>query len=259
MARRTSKGVNHVPKPLAQSAGALGRRWVSLSDVVSKLLELEPTRIKVEPEFTSDAVWAGLIGRACERVRRERGGTANVAPLLDLPRGLKAWLGFRETWDNGGRRYVFRYTALTVHIGFEGDPVKPQVFRSEWTGIREWPGTGFGFQSPRAGHPHWQFDLNETLRSFQRESPILGLDDNSEEVLEEFGTPEPEQDIWDLLGRTTFERMHFASGAQWWSEDDNYGYRSHMNAPSSEAELTRWLRGCILYLKQELTRCEVVS
>ena len=111
---------------------------------------------------------AGLAGQNCEFVARNRGASSAVAPLVELRKGLWAWLGYREEWDEertnrSVRRFSFRSAGITVHFGFPSDVFKPQVFRAEWAGWTRWNGTDLSFQAGAAGHPHWQFDVLDSL------------------------------------------------------------------------------------------------
>ena len=252
---RKSQISKDLPKPLESSRGALDRRWRALNESISAILGIPDRGVQFEADYQSGGVWAGLVGRACERVDRERGAAAFVAPLLELPKELVAWLGIQEVWDEvGAQRYIFHHLSLTVHFGFVGDPLKPQVFRSEWAGFRDWTGGGAGFQSPGSGHPHWQFDLNSSLRaisSMNREAPFERAGHT-----EEFKVGGDEVDVLALVRCATLERMHFASAAPWWKAGTE-AYGSHMNAPMNEASLTNWLLESIRYLRQELGRCEI--
>jgi hypothetical protein len=96
--------------------------------------------------------------------------------------------------------------------------LKPQIFRSEWPGIRDWSGTGPGFQSPGAGHPHWQFDVQTALRAQQNEAAITSTTNFDEETIEDFELEAArEPDVLELVRAATIERMHFASAAPWWN------------------------------------------
>ena len=223
-------------------------------------LELSRASVQLKVEPAGDHIWAGFVGAACERVSRNRGTPTLVAPLLELRRGLYAWLGFIEVWEKEaeGTHYIFSHLSLTVHFGFVGDLIKPQIFRAEWAGIRNWTGAGHGFQSSGAGHPHWQFDLNESLRS----SVLTSTEEFNPEPdtkVEDFADTAGPPNILELMNYVTVERMHFASAAAWWKARSAEAAPHHMNAPSNEEGLTRWLVGCISYLRQELSRCEIVS
>jgi hypothetical protein len=173
---------------------------------------------------------------------------------------LKAWLGLQERWEideRNRRQFSFRELSLTVHFGLPGDPLKPQIFRSEWPGLRNWSGAGIGFQSPGAGHPHWQFDFQALFRERQpgMPDPVKGFEEERTEDFEAEAAQEP--DILMLVRAITIERMHFASAAPWWIHNAGALRPIHMNAPQDDAGLTRWLLACINYLKQELMRCEI--
>jgi hypothetical protein len=142
---------------------------------------------------------------------------------------------------------------LTVHIGYVGDPVKPQALRLEWPGIRDWAGAGPGFQSPGAGHPHWQVDVLESLAEQNTQTESFELEPSS--VVEEFGAEVIAIPIDKLLLSLTFESMHLASAARWWIAATAGQSKQHINAPSDLASLTRWLTEGVFYIQQELGRC----
>lgn len=144
-----------------------------------------------------------------------------------------------------------------MYFGFENDPVKPQIFRSEWPGIRDWAGAGPTFQSPGAGHPHWQFDLRAAVRGTIGQTRVSEFKEVDAEFVEDFGVETAEPNVLLLLQYATIERMHFASAAPWWLKVTNGQPPLHMNAPEDVESLSRWLFSCISYLKQELARCEI--
>jgi hypothetical protein len=96
----------------------------------------------------------------------------------------------------------------------------------------------------RAGHPHWQLDVLETLRNQHDELTELDPAD----VVEQF-PGEPTLDVRSI----TLESIHFASAAAWWTGQPD----CQMNAPTDDASLTRWARYCVRYMKQELRRCNL--
>src|SRR6266481_1177117 len=99
MARRSSPLSDRGLIPLHVPRTRLDRRWISLSQAICETLGLPDRDVRIEAEYQAEGVWAGLVGRACERVSRERGGFSYVAPLAALSRGLNAWLGLQEVWD----------------------------------------------------------------------------------------------------------------------------------------------------------------
>ena len=255
MARARWPISDSLPAQLLVSKGALDRRWGKLTEVIGRRLNYARQELQVSADYTTERVSAGLIGSACERVMRNRGGASFVAPINVLRDDFCAWLGLQEVWDvgSGQRPYAFKQLGVTVHFGYKGDPIKPQVFRSEWVGVRDWDGTGINFQSPGAGHPHWQIDIMETMRIAT--GPVA-FDHGSEHV-EDFSDEAPSVDA--LVRLVTIESVHFASGAHWWALPPADGLPLHVNAPGDDADLTRWLESSLSYIKQELERCRLRS
>jgi len=163
-------------------------------------------------------------------------------------------LGYQEVWDQESGRvpFAFRQAGLTVHVGEVGDPVKPQLLRLEWPGLRDWDRSGVGFQSPGAGHPHWQIDLFESLHALREPA---AFEPEFVEAIEDFGALPDAPSLPDRIARLTFERMHLASAAPWWSDRPAEFELHHLNAPRDEAALSRWLGCAIAYVRQELSRC----
>ena len=135
-----------------------------------------------------------------------------------------------------------------------GDPVKPQLLRLEWPGIRDWDRSGIGFQSSGAGHPHWQIDLFESLHVTRE---LTAFEPELVETLEDFDKVTAVQSLADRIKNLTFERMHLASAAPWWSDNSAEFEFHHLNAPTDEAALSRWLSAGISYIRQELSRCVI--
>jgi hypothetical protein len=235
--------------------------WRALTESITQVLGLDYGTLQIRPEYINDGVWSGFVGAACERVSRDRRRDAYVAPLAELSRGMKAWLGLQERWEideRNRRQFSFRELSLTVHFGVAGDPLKPQIFRSEWPGIRDWTGAGPGFQSPGAGHPHWQFDLQAALRAQQKDVMVSSLMNFDDETIEDFeAEAAQEPNVLALVRAATIERMHFASAAPWWVQNIGAAHPAHMNAPEDGAGLTRWILACIAYMRQELARCDI--
>lgn len=163
---------------------------------------------------------------------------------------------YQEVWDNESGRvpFAFRQAGLTVHVGEVGDPVKPQLLRLEWPGLRDWDRSGVGFQSSGAGHPHWQVDLFESLRA-SRAPPTF--DPEQAELIEEFDASPVMQSLLDRIVNLTFERMHLASAAPWWADRPAEFALHHLNALSDDEAVSRWLGAALAYVRQELSRCVI--
>lgn len=239
---------------LQATKAQLDQRWGRIEELLNTCLERRRREIRVEADYQVSGVWTGLTGAAIERVERNR-GTASVAQLLPLPGDLFAWLGYQEIWDlKSGRIFAFRQAGLTVHVGELSDPVKPQLFRLEWPGLRDWDRSGIGFQSRGAGHPHWQIDVLESLHARPDRATF---DPEPSEEVEDFDveiTPQPPS---DRIRALTIEKMHLASAAPWWLSNSAEFGQHHLNAPHSQEDLMRWLTSAIAYIKQELSRCTI--
>lgn len=250
---RTSSILRSPPRELRVSKGTLDQRWIEVSVTLAALLGLNPKEVRLEADYQSDGVWAGLRGSACERAQRNSGGYSYVVPLCDVGSTIPAWLGIQEVWtlDKGPRPYLFRHLGLTFHVGFEHDPLKPQVLRLEWPGFRDWTGAGPAFQTPGAAHPHWQIDVLQSLAKFAKPPEF---DETETEEPEVFGAQDDAAlELQDILASLSIERMHLASAAPWWEQST--GSSLHANAPAEVASLSRWLLQSIQYARQELGRC----
>jgi hypothetical protein len=257
MARQASRSSSVSPSELSAPKAALDQRWLTLNSLIAKALALpsDGRQVRVEADYQVNGVWAGLLGAACERIERNQGGPTWVVPLCELPSNLIAWLGWQENWEIPGsqRNYRFKNMGLTVYLGKRNEAVKPQFLRLEWPGYAKWSsGDQSSFQSPGAGHPHWQIDLIQSLSNIRAE---IAFDVESEEIVEDFELVVREQTVDNLVRRLSIERMHLASAAPWWLPAATGEVGHHMNAPPDLHALNRWLHESIAYLRQELGRC----
>jgi len=240
---------------LRATKAQLDNRWRTLGGLISTGLGNGARAISVDAEYLAVGVWTGLRGADVERIDRNR-GVASVAPFAPLPGNLAAWLGYQEVWDLGSGRvpFAFRQASLTIHVGEVGDPVKPQLLRLEWPGLSDWDRSGVGFQSFGAGHPHWQVDLFESLR-VSRDRSAFNPEHASE--VESFDEVLETPTLSERIASLTFERMHLASVAPWWSIAPPEFELHHLHAPVDQAAVSRWVAGAIAYIRQELSRCVV--
>jgi hypothetical protein len=118
--------------------------------------------------------------------------------------------------------------------------------------LRDWDRSGVNFQSPGAGHPHWQLDLLESLAAMRGRAEF---EPDGVDHVEDFDALVAAPTLGDRLSRLTVERMHLASAAPWWAMQPGPYGAQHLNAPVSQDELTRWFVASVAYLAQELSRC----
>lgn len=257
MVRKLSQRSDEL-KELILSPAALQQRWGPIVRELRAQLNLSESDFNVVLTPSPTAIFAEIIGSACEYIERQKGGKTPVIPFTNVRRGeLKSWLGLQEKWEQKSKnQFAFRYVSLTVHLGYPGEVSKPQIFRAEWPGIADWDSSGLGFQSPRAGHPHWQFDALVALRDQSTSVRQLSLSRlRSEGTPTEFRGGEAKADILLDVTYTAFERLHFASAAPWWRRNVSDIYGVHMNAPSSAEDVARWILETVAYVKDELGRC----
>lgn len=142
---------------------------------------------------------------------------------------------------------MFASGGFTIHVGEEGVLLKPQLMRSEWVGRAS------NEFADEVGHPHWQIDVMESIRTHDPERSISVS--RATEPQGDFGREQRGhiEELEDLLRTVPLEKMHLASVAPWWQ-------RSQVqiaHSPTDISELDRWILGCLAYLRDELERCAV--
>ena len=244
------------------SEQALDRHFGSLKAIIDQAVDAG-VETGIVAEWGVAPVSVGLVGKGCELATRNRGGDAYVAPLFGFSGGIWAWLGFYQEWEREGpaqgtrRKYSYRSTTLSIHLGFPNMRHKPQIFRAEWAGLAKWNGGTYGAQAGNAGHPHWQFDAIESLRRQETEELVCTylavLKQEADGAEARIFSPKAVQseEIDDLVWATDFSRIHFASVAPWWKDapDDQHAY-----FPASVGEVEAWVQRTIGYTLEELGR-----
>lgn len=238
---------------LRATRSQLDQRWPKISAILADCTGHAKRDLVVEADYQASGVWTGLIGRVVERIERNR-GRASVAPFVQISGDLMTWLGYQEVWDaEGGRSpFAFRQASLAIYAGEVGDPIKPQLLRLEWPGLRDWDRSGVGFQSHGAGHPHWQIDVLESLRN-KPSGAIFAPD--AEAHVETFEEQSSTNTLVERIRGLALEKMHLASAAPWWLKDANQFGMHQLNVPDSQESLSRWVKAAVDYLRQELSRC----
>ncbi len=233
------------------SSAAFTQRCRTLAVSFGEVVGQATGDIAFAPEISSTAAVMMLGGRASETIARNRGNPHRVVPLCAVTDEVLAWAGYRESWQKQGAEQSFRFVegGFTLHIGRQGELAKPQILRSEWISPRN------GAFVNRAGHPHWQLDVLESVRTRSPEPPAWFDDRTIPRAAIEFeGEPLPVISE-DLLLGLTIERMHLASAALWWRQPNP----PVAHPPETVAELDRWILGCVAYLRQEVGRCTIIS
>ena len=235
-------------EPILRFSGIDGR-CQRLASKISEVLG-EPTGvIYFDPATVNDETTISLGSRSGEFIQRNAGQRHRVIQLCSLSREIFAWVGFRERWQRAerGRSLCFLDAGFTIHIGRQGDLIKPQILRSEWVGSRA------RHFHEHIGHPHWQVDIMDTARRrWSEEAPTFPAS-HRPSVRTTFDNGHEPQLVDQLLLTVLLEKMHLASAAPWWKK----GKVTVANAPSNLVELDRWIVGCISYLRQEVERCEL--
>lgn len=244
-------------KPLIVPESRLDRHLTSVQAILDQLVS--GTQIILGKGI--DPLVVGLVGDNCEMTSRNRGPKAFLAPLREIRHGLVAWLGYREEWlehassRSARRRFSFRSSAVTIHIGARHSQDKPQLFRAEWQGLT--PAAEHSHDATKGpGHPHWQVDALESFGDYESQAQELWLllKEEVEESAPKDFSPEaflPTEHEEMMAVRNNLSRLHFASAAAWWR---NVPENEHSHIPTSPNDIESWLRGTLNYTLGELHR-----
>ena len=255
--------MKNATKPLVLSEKRLSQHFAAVEAIINGVVSTDVTA-RVVPDWGVTPLAAGLVGKGCEIVSRNRGPDAYVAPLLCYDEGIWAWLGFYQEWASERpagktRRYSYRSTGLTIHFGFRNVLHKPQMLRAEWAGWARWDGQSYDQQAGNAGHPHWQFDGVGSLRPGDSEQQVR---EYLERLSGEARIVEPKafspqgikaSDINEIVGAKDFSRLHLASVAAWWRRAPG---DVHAHSPSSASDVETWVKKTIEYTVGELDRLQ---
>lgn len=216
-------------------------------------------QLQMQLDQNGNPIVAGIVGSGCERAARTKGIASPVAPWIDLRGGLWAWLGYREEWNvrpGNHPSFAFRTSSITVHFGFKAADPKPQMFRAEWAGPTlvdsQWM-----MQGGDAGHPHWQFDVLDSLlapakveeaRAF---ADILRAEAEDATLKEFVGTGAAPREIETVVSVRSLAALHFASAAPWWLKTPQ---DAHAHVPADPGQIRVWLAKTLGYVARELER-----
>lgn len=231
------------------SSSRFSQRCVSLAVSFAETVGLRAGELAFAPEFSNTSASMSLCGRASETITRNRGSAHPVVPLATVSDDVLLWVGYKEFWEKYGNLQNFRFVegGFTLHVGRPGELEKPQILRSEWVGRRS---RAF---VDEAGHPHWQLDALESIRSSPSKAKARFGDFASSSPVQEFSSEMQSTDGADLLFSLTIEKMHLASAAHWWGSPEV----SVAHVPKTVTELNRWVIGCVAYMRQEAMRCRI--
>lgn len=231
------------------SASRFNQRCGSLAASFADTVGLQIGEIAFAPEISNTSATMSLCGRASETISRNRGSAHPVVPLATLSDEVSLWVGYKESWEKYGNLQNFRFVegGFTLHVGRPGELEKPQVLRNEWVGRRS---RAF---VDKAGHPHWQLDALESIRTSTPKPEVRFGDLASSSAVREFTSEIEPPDVTSLLLSLTIEKMHLASAAHWWRPPEV----SVAHVPETVTELDRWVIGCVSYMRQEALRCRI--
>ena len=243
------------PALLEQHFKIVGERLQSVA--------VTPRSIKLLLETPPVGIVATLGGEGCDFAARNRGGRVPVAPVFGLKRGMWLWMGYHEEWrdtqlsakrDASKRRLSFRSSGITFYFGRPNDPFKPQVFRAEWAGWLTWQGNDYSFQAGKAAHPHWQFDVLESIADDQSSAKanelLQALQSSADREAVDFADL-VDDNIKDLLLTQPFSRLHFMSAAHLWKSapEDSWSH-----CPKTAVEIQKWVASTVNYIVDEFKR-----
>lgn len=259
-------------KPLDETFAQVKQHWGALT---RELQVVMPRAEKLFIESSAGGMAGVLRSANSQLARRQRGGNMPAVPLLVGPDNVTRYrVGYMEEWEerSGPRPIRFRAANLTFFISPPDEAPAIQLFRAEWPGLREWTQGVEGFQSPGAGHPHWQFDaLEHYMSEEQRRDRLrraLGVLQMPPEAPEDFN-PGGLDTAADLVVEeevvdTSWTAFHFAAGARWHQQPwlgPGASTEPHVWAPESLMNIRGWVRSVILYAREELlkasTTCRV--
>lgn len=235
-------------RPLELDSAALEQHFSVISSVLRDVTGKR--RIQFTADIDTVPVSPSLVGQDCRFAFTTRRGRTPVAPLVQFKEDFSAWIAASGQWESVDQRSkrrmrMFRFVsfALSVYFGPRDDENKLLMFRAEWFGSRPGGGGGYTFVPPTAAHPHWHFDaLSSLVASARRAVDVpAGPVPTVESLIGARTSP-----IADFLG-PSIDRIHFASGAAWWSSES-----AHLHTPADRAELESWARACAMYMKSEL-------
>jgi hypothetical protein len=263
--RPTSYDVLYAPN------AEIRKHWGLLQTGLSKVLPRVGGKYWIQEEWMN-----GLIGNLrCSsfphvEAVRERGADTPIVPLFSTQsRAPKCWISLHQSWSEpvSGRSKSLTYhtTSITVFCGAV-QKEKIQLFRAEWPGLRKLHDDSVEFESPGAGHPHWQFDayqqhLRERQEEEQRRAIWEELNEEQPEAKEftdevfKGESLDHDSELPAHMQRLT--KIHFASSTRWANnplDSEVSNVEAHAHAPSSVNEILNWSTSVIAYIQQEISR-----
>jgi hypothetical protein len=233
-----------MPDPVTVTFGQLSPHWNLLSTNLVGKLDPRSSKAVLEPASIGEQLVLSFTGEPVRRASRLKGGYQTVVPFRNISRNWEVWLGYREVWKLVERnRFLFSSSDLTVFFAAPNSEVFQQVLRAEWVG-QEKLADGWFFRPHNAGHPHWQIDVGETLKSDA--DLVAARELLREPVAKEFGAPETtaiDGAPWDQIGR-----IHFASAMRPWL-DTNLAY-----GPAEPRSVRAWVLSTVSILQTEFDR-----
>ncbi len=251
--------------PLDETLAKVKQHWGTLA---RELRDVLPRAQGLRIEVSAGGVTGVLRSANSQLARRQRGGNMPAVPLLvGSDETARYRVGYMEEWEerSGPRPLRFKAANLTFFMSPPEDAPAIQLFRAEWPGLREWVQGEEGFQSPGAGHPHWQFDaLGHYMSEEQRRDRLrraLGVLQAPLETPEDFSPggldTAAELVVEEEAVDTSWTAFHFAAGARWPQQPwlgPNEPSEPHVWAPEDMISIRKWVRSVVLYAREELLK-----
>jgi hypothetical protein len=235
-----------MPEPLRSTQGALEAHWNTLANQLAAELDQRSHGIVIKADPIETAIVARVAGGSTRLATRLPGQRVTVVPLREISTRWDAWIGYREVWESAKlKQYSFSSADITIFLSPHSAEAFQQILRAEWVGLTEDDLGDWIFRPSDAGHPHWQVDIVDCIRTDREVATALSLlKETSPREFEPEGfssgsIPPP----YLNLGR-----MHLAASMRPWSDLEI------AHGPACLADVRGWVVHATRILGRELAR-----